>query len=138
MWEYLYRNKNEYFDLPRATQYSGGYIRWIKFFVKAVGEAVKQSSEVLLQYEHVIAKDKKLLVNKGKVPRSIYVIFEYFKRFPISSASYAAKRTGLSFNSTAKAIDFLKDQGILVQMNSNERIRIWEYISLKKGVLLED
>ena len=35
--EYLYHNKNEYFDLLRSTQFSGGYIRWIKIFVNAVG-----------------------------------------------------------------------------------------------------
>ncbi len=39
--EYLYHNKNEYFDLLQTTQYSGGYIRWIKFFVDAVGKAAK-------------------------------------------------------------------------------------------------
>lgn len=49
--EYLYHNKNEYFDLLRTTQYSGGYVRWIKFFVNAVGQAAKQSAEQLMQYE---------------------------------------------------------------------------------------
>ncbi len=31
--EYLYHNKNEYFDLLRSTQFSGGYIRWIKEYL---------------------------------------------------------------------------------------------------------
>ena len=39
--ECLYHNKNEYFDLLRSTQYSGGYIRWIKFFVNAVDKSSK-------------------------------------------------------------------------------------------------
>lgn len=39
--EYLYHNKNEYFDLLRTTLYSGGYVRWIKFFVNAVGQVAK-------------------------------------------------------------------------------------------------
>lgn len=135
--EYLYYNKNEYFDLLRTTQYSGGYARWIKFFVKAIGETAKQSAESLIQYEHTASEDEQLLMNKGKISRSTSIVFEYFKRFPITSISYVAKGTGLSFNSTAKAIDLLQEQGILVQMNSNGRNRIWEYMSLKNSVVLE-
>ena len=135
--EYLYQNKNEYFDLLRTTQYSGGYIRWIKFLVKAIGETAKQSAESLIEYELTTAKDEKLLISTGKISRSTSIVYEYFKRFPISNISYASKKTGLSFNSIAKAIDLLQDQGIVVQMNSNERNRIWEYMSLKNCVVLE-
>ena len=122
--EYLYHNKNEYFDLLRTTQYSGGYIRWIKFLVKAIGETAKQSAESLIQYEHTTAKDAELLINRGKISRSTSIVYEYFKRFPITNIPYASKGTGLSFNSTAKAIDLLQEQGILIQMTSKERNRI--------------
>lgn len=135
--EYLYQNKNEYFDLLHTTQYSGGYIRWIKFLVKAIGETAKQSAESLIQYEHTTAKDEELLINRGKISRSISIVYEYFKRFPITNIPYVSKGTGLSFNSTAKAIDLLQEQGILAQMNSVERNRIWEYISLKKCIASE-
>ena len=135
--KYLYQNKNEYFDLLRTTQYSGGYIRWIKFLVKAIGETAKQSAESLIEYENTTAKDEKLLISTGKISRSTSIVYEYFKRFPITNIPYASKGTGLSFNSTAKAIDLLQEQGILVQMNSNERNRIWEYMSLKNCVMLE-
>lgn len=135
--EYLYQNKNEYFDLLRTTQYSGGYIRWIKFLVKAIGETAKQAAESLIQYEHTTAKDEELLINRGRISRSTSIVYEYFKRFPITNIPYTSKGTGLSFNSTAKAIDLLQEQGILVQMNSKERNRIWEYVSLKNCIVLE-
>ncbi len=129
--EYMYHNKNEYFDLLRTTQYSGGYIRWIKFFVKAIGETAKQSADSLIQYEDITAKDEDLLINTGRISRSTSIVYEYFKRYPITNIPYASKSTGLSFNSTAKAIELLQEQGILVQLNSKERNRIWEYMSLK-------
>ena len=34
------------------------YIRWIKFFVDAVGKAAKRSAQLLLQYEAIVVKDK--------------------------------------------------------------------------------
>ena len=45
--EYLYHNKNEYFDLLQTTQYSGGYIRWIKFFVDATFNSISMAVHVL-------------------------------------------------------------------------------------------
>lgn len=122
--EYLYQNKNEYFDLLRTTQYSGGYIRWIKFLVKAIGETAKQSAKLLIKYEHTTAKDEKLLINIGEISRSTSIVYKYFKRFPITNILYVSKVTGFSFNSMAKVIDLLQEQGILVQMNSKERNRI--------------
>ena len=59
--EHLYHNKNEYFDLLQTTQYSGGYIRWIKFCVNAINETAKRSAQLLIQYEDIVAKDIKQL-----------------------------------------------------------------------------
>ncbi len=80
-----------------------GYIRWIKFLVKAIGESAKQSAESLIQYEHTTEKDEELLINTGKITRGTSIVYEYFERFPIANIPYASKGTGLSFNSTAKA-----------------------------------
>ncbi len=77
--EYLYHNKNEYFDLLRATPYSGGYVRWTTFFVKAIGETTKS----LVQYEYTTVKDERLLINKGKISRSTSIVFEYGKTLKI-------------------------------------------------------
>lgn len=73
--EYLYHNKNEYFDLLRSTQYSGGYIRWIKFFVSAVGEVAKKSAKLMTQYERIIALDEHRLTEIGKSTKSIFEIY---------------------------------------------------------------
>lgn len=79
--ECLYHNKNEYFDLLRSTQYSGGYIRWIKFFVNAVGQAAKQSAEQLMQYEQAVAEAEDRLMHIGDQPKSVYSVLEHLKRF---------------------------------------------------------
>ncbi len=52
--EYLYYNKNSYFDLLQTALYSGGYIRWIKFFVNALDEIARRSAKLLVQYENAI------------------------------------------------------------------------------------
>lgn len=46
--ECLYFNKNEYFDMLRTTQFSSGYIRWIKYFIRIINKAA-QNSVLFLQ-----------------------------------------------------------------------------------------
>lgn len=128
--EYLYHNKNEYFDLLRTTQYSGGYIRWIKFFVNAIGQTSKRSAERLVKYEHTITEDNYFLKDTRAFSKSVCTVYEYLKRFPITNIPHAIEETGLSFNSVSKAFDLLQAKGIVVRTNSSERNRIWEYESL--------
>lgn len=125
--EYLYHNKNEYFDLLRTTQYSGGYVRWIKFFVNAVGQVAKQSAEQLIQYEQHIIEDLEHLMDIENLPKSVFSLYEYLKRCPIINSSTAAKNIGLSFNSILKAIRVLQEHDIVVQISDTERNRTWKY-----------
>lgn len=129
--KYLYHNKNEYFDLLRTTQYSGGYIRWVKFFVSAIGETAKQSSKMLIQYENAIAEDEKILCTTKSKDRSVWVVYNNLKKFPLSSTSHAKEQTGLSFNTVSKVFSILKAMNIVEQQGTNTRNRIWKYLKLE-------
>lgn len=135
--EYLYHNKNEYFDLLRTTQYSGGYIRWIKFFVNAVGQAAKQSAEVQMYYEQIIASDYDTLSGIRNLPQSVCSVYEFLKAILISNNSFAAKAVGLSFNSVSKAMRVLQKYGIVSQISDSERNRIWVYKSISDGIEIQ-
>ena len=127
--EYLYHNKNEYFDLLRTTQYSGGYIRWIKFLVCAVGEAAKQSAKLLAQYENDILWAEQQIKENTLSSKSIWGVYNYLKRYPVSSISRATEQTRFSFNSISKAMQSLKKTGI-VQETAEVRNRIWVHKKL--------
>ena len=125
----MYHNKNEYFDLLQTTQYSGGYIRWIKFCVNAINETAKRSAQLLIQYEDIVAKDIKQLEDIQLLPKSVWRVYDYLKLFPVTSISHAATQLGSSFNSISNALHLLQ-------------FRIWatsilkEY--MKKGFALDD
>lgn len=132
--EYLYHNKNEYFDLLRTTQYSGGYVRWIKFFVNAVGHAAKRSAEQLMQYEQIVARDYDRLSGIRNSPKSVCSVYEFLKATLILNSSFAAKAVGLSFNSVSKAMRVLQEYDIVAQISDSERNRIWVYKSISDGI----
>lgn len=133
--KHLYCNINEYFDLLRTTQYSGGYIRWIKFFVNAVSMAAKCSANVLMQYENTISMDEKRLNEIPSMRKSVWTVYNHIKRFPITNITFTIEQTGLSFNSISKALNILKDNYIVTQNGDSTRNRIWEYDALKNILL---
>ena len=133
--EYLYHNKNEYFDLLQTTQYSGGYIRWIKFCVNAINETAKRSAQLLIQYEDIVAKDIKQLEDIQLLPKSVWRVYDYLKLFPVTSISHAATQLGSSFNSISNALHLLRENGIVTQENNNMRNRIWKYTALASHLI---
>lgn len=89
MWYY---NKNEYFNLLRSTQYSGGFERWIKLFVCAVGEVAERSARLFEEYELMIAKDEKRLKSAMSAGKSVRIVYNHLKRFPIVNNNLCGKR----------------------------------------------
>ena len=125
--EYLYHNKNEYFDLLRSTQYSGGYNRWIKFFINIVRQTVKQSAEILMRYEQTIKQDEYCLRNIGPLSKSVWTVYNHLKTNPITNILSIKNNTNLSYNSISKAILKLQKERIVTQKNESARNRIWAY-----------
>ena len=125
--EYLFFNKNEYFDILRSTQHSGGYIRWIKYFMRIINEAAQTSVALLKRYEEMIKLNEEKLRAKIPKTRSFWGVYEYLKVFPIASIPIAAKHLNLSYNSVSKAFALLQKYNIIMQESNATRNRIWKY-----------
>ena len=72
--EHLFFNKNEYFDILSATQYSGGYVRWIKYFIRIINEDAQTSVVLLKKYEETIKLDKERLRAEVLQTRSFWSV----------------------------------------------------------------
>ena len=128
--EHLFFNKNEYFDLLSATQYSGGYVRWIKYFIRIINEAAQTSAALLKKYEETIKLDEERLRDKAPQTRSFWSVYEYLKTFPITSIPIATKHLGLSYNSISKAFATLQTHNLIMQGSNATRNRVWKYACL--------
>lgn len=128
--EFWYYNKNEYFDLLRSTQYSGGFERWIKHFVCAVGEVAERSARLFEEYELMIAKDEKRLKSAMSAGKSVRIVYNHLKRFPIVNITSVEKDVDLSFNSISKALHILQEANIIQQEGRGGRNRTWKYATM--------
>lgn len=128
--EDLLLNKNEYFDMLRTTQYSGGYVRWIKFFIQIINEAARNSAELLKKYEETIKLDEERLRNAMPQTSTFWNVYEYIKAFPVTSIPIVAQNLSLSYNSVSKAFSALQENNLIMQGSSAKRNRVWEYSNL--------
>ena len=107
--EHLFFNKNEYFDILSSTQYSGGYVRWIKYFIRIINEATQTSVDLLKKYEETIKLDEEKLRAKVPKTKSVWSVYEYLKVSPVTSIPITAEHLNLSYNSVSKAFATLKN-----------------------------
>lgn len=128
--EHLFFNKNEYFDILSATQYSGGYVRWIKYFIRIINEAAQTSVALLKKYEETIKLDEERLRVEIPQTRSFWSVYEYLKAFPVTSIPTAAKHLNLSYNSISKAFATLQKYNLIMQGGNVTRNRVWKYACL--------
>lgn len=89
-------------------------------------------SQLLMQYEDVIASDERKLSSITPLPKSVFVIYDCLKKYPIINIPVAEKRSGLSFNTVSKALLILEKNGIVKQCGNNGRNRIFEHTDMKR------
>ena len=124
--EVLYFYKNDYFDILRSTQYSGGYIALIKFFTEKIYLSAKLASAQIQNIANIIAEDKsKLTANNPS--NSTLLVYEYFKKNLVAEIRTISETCGISYNTAAKAVDQLLEMNILVLDRLQSRNRKFVY-----------
>ena len=122
--EFLYFNKNNYFNILSTTQYSAGYIALIKFFVRGIYVEATRSANQIEMLAQTIAEDE-AKVRVGN--KSTMMVYLYFKKHLMSEIKPVSQALGISFNTVAKAVDGLIAMGILKKDNQQARHRIFVY-----------
>lgn len=110
---FLKLNRVEYYDRLSAVRQKGDYTQWVKFFLRALIQSAKEAStsinELSTLYEQNIAKIDVLARNKN-----IKKLFLYINEHPIIDIGKSASELGLSYNTLLKAVNALKELGVLV------------------------
>lgn len=109
--EYLFINKDDYFDTLTATQYSG-YVRWIKYFIRII-----------------IKLGLKMLRVEAPQTRSFWRIYAHLTAFPAASTLIAAKHLSFSYN-CFYSVCSLHENKLIIQGSNATRNRIREYSNL--------
>ena len=129
--EFLYRNKEEYFDKLSATQQGNGYSYWIKFFVQALCYAADRAINQINQFAEIVAEDATQLTILVKSSKHVIPIYNYFKQHLISEIKPVAENIGVSYNTAAKVVGNLRDAGILTLEHEQSRHKVYCHRALE-------
>jgi len=139
--EYLYLCKNDYFEILRSTQYSGGYIALIKFFVRAVYESAKTANTRIEHILRIFADDEERISAAHASNKVLPMVYDSFKSRIYSQVRMVSNDLGISFNTATKSINILCELNILQMENIQARHRVFVYNrfleTLSEGVIIE-
>jgi len=135
--ECLYQLKAEYFEKLGLTQKNGSYSAWIEFFVRAIKGSAQNSIELATDYTELIRYDEEKLVARNDSTYHTLNVYRYFKKNVISSIRNASEQLQLSFNAVSRSIEVLQNLGILTQITSKSRNRLFAHVGLMRLLLTE-
>lgn len=125
--EVLYRHKEEYFERLGLAQKNGRYHKWIVFFLQAIDEAAHSSVQMIKDYQKFTHLDEeKILANRNRSDHALEV-YQYFKEHIISDVGTTSRQLHLSFNVVSRSIDMLQKLGIVAQITTGSRNRLFAY-----------
>lgn len=121
---YLKSNRIEYYDRLSEVRLKGNYEQWIKFFLQGIIETCDDSIKTITSINSLIKSDIEKLDVKTETTLKV---FDYIKEHPIITIGGTAKILGLSYNGVSEEVKKMLKVGILNEITTKERNRIFEY-----------
>ena len=121
--EQLLLNKESYFSKIRRVESLGEYLEWIKFIIEQIAIAAEQNIKTIDSLETMIKENKDRIERMEGSANSNKSVYGYFLHNPITGVNEVAEAIGISFNTTAKIFEKLREAGIISQYNNQTRHR---------------
>lgn len=124
---FLKKNQAEYYDRMSEVRTSGNYEQWVLFFLEAMCEASKNAITTIDEITKLHNSNINKLPITNRKKDNIKELFEYIEKYPIIDIQKTSKALGMSYNTTASAINKLVDLKILKKGNESLRNKIYIY-----------
>ena len=132
---YFKQHRPLYYELLDRVRTSGDWEAWVDFFLEGVEQTATGAVDTAQRLVSLFAQDRQCVeasagTSAGRVLASLH-------RRPLSSLKHLAAASGLSFPTTAKAVQTLADLGIVHELTGQRRNRVFAY-SNYLAILNED
>ena len=125
---FLKLNRIEYYDRMTRVRESGDYEQWIQFFLQAVADSAQEAVQAIDTLSALHAEsERKMDAYRGRTRELMLRMLAYLERNPIIEIKKTAEDMGVAFNTVARAVERLMEQGVLVQSEKSGRSRTFAY-----------
>lgn len=124
---FLKKNQIEYYDRLAEVRRNGNYEQWISFFLEAVSSAAKDSLTTIEKLSELHDRNIAALPNTSRKNDNVRRLFDYIEQYPIIDIKRTAMALGISYNTTATAVNKLILAGVLKETTNAARNRVFSY-----------
>jgi Fic family protein len=124
---YFKKHRARYYDLLEVVRKEGDWEAWLEFFLEGVAETAEEAVQTARRLVKLFTTDRSRIEKQGRQTASLLRIHEALKQRPLATLSDAASRSGLSFPSTASAMEALVAMGLVRELTGKKRNRVFTY-----------
>lgn len=124
---HLEKNRAAYYDALMGVRLSNDLGHWLRFFLVAVIETAKSSTETFRSIFALRETTSQKLASLGKAAPNAHKIVEYLYQKPFVTSQELSSRLELGRTTTGRIIPALIEQGILHEVTGKRRNRVFVF-----------
>ena len=124
---FLKKHRRTYYELLDGVRRDGEWEKWLSFFFQGVDETATGAVASAHALSELFRDDRARIEQQGRRSGSALRVHDALKARPISSLPAISRATGLSFPTTASAIELLASLNIVRELTGKRRNRLFVY-----------
>ena len=124
---YLLRNRSRYYRMLEHVRRTGDWEVWMTFFLEGIRESAENAFDTIERLDDLFAVDRTRIRDSGNTAGSAFRVHDALMNRPIQSLSKVAEHTGLTFPTSATAMENLVRLGIAREVTGGRRNRLFAY-----------
>ena len=125
---YFKQHRNTYYDLLNHVRRTGDWEAWLAFFLEGVRLTSEGAVSTAQRLSHMFQNDRNRIEQAGgRKAGSGLRVHDALKSQPILSLPAARRKTNLSFQAAASAMELLNTHGIAREITGKRRGRLFVY-----------
>jgi Fic family protein len=124
---YLKKHREQYYRLLDNVRSTGEWEQWLKFFLDGVYETAMNAVNTAKSLLVLFADDEKALRQRGVTLSTVYRAHAYLRTRPVATITNLATELGITYPTTAKAMEVLGGAGIIREITGKQRNRVFVY-----------
>jgi Fic family protein len=128
---YLKQHRSVYYELLERVRFEGDWEAWVDFFLEGVDQTASAAVQTVQRLTGVFEADVDRIQMQGggsaAAIRSRLRVLAVLRERPLCSLKDLANRSGLSFPTTAKAVQTLVEAGLVHELTGQRRNRVFAY-----------
>ena len=124
---YLKQNQSSYYRWLSAIRTDDDWLGWFRFFLQGVLDIAHDATHTARALHARVTDDRQLLLGTSGATVSAIQLFERLPKQPVITMPLVTRLLSTSKPTAGKAIDALLRAGILVEIGSRKRDRLYRY-----------